>query len=109
MATYTNLPGTLNIEVRQGDELGLTPDFNVSLSGYTVSAAVYSVITNNTVGTMSAALTTDGSDGKVSLAMTEAETSALAKGTYRWALTWTAPGSVARMALTGSLEIKPWA
>jgi hypothetical protein len=44
----------------------------------------------------------------VSLAMTEAETSALARGTYRWALTWTAPGSVARMALTGSLEIKLW-
>lgn len=109
MATYTNLPGVLNIEVRQGDELGLTPDFNVSLSGYTVSAAVYSVITGNTVGPMSASLTTDGSDGKVSLAMTEAETTALARGTYRWALSWVAPGSVSRMALTGSLEVKPWA
>lgn len=109
MATYTNLPGVLNIEVRRGDELGLTPDFNVSLAGYTVSAAVYSCVTGNTAGTMSASLTTDGSDGKVSLAMTEAETSALAQGTYRWALTWTAPGSVARMALTGALEVKPWA
>lgn len=109
MATYTNLPGVLNIEVRRGDELGLTPDFNVSLSGYTVAAAVYSCVTGDTAGTMSASLTTDGSDGKVSLAMTEAETSALAAGTYRWALTWTAPGSVARMALTGALEVKPWA
>jgi hypothetical protein len=109
MATYTNLPGALNIEVRRGDELGLTPDFNVSLAGYTVSAAVYSIVTGSTAGTMSAALTTDGSDGKVSLSMTEAETSALAQGTYRWALTWTAPGSVARMALTGALEVKPWA
>lgn len=109
MATYTNLPGVLNIEVRRGDELGLTPDFNVSLSGYTVSATVYSVVTGDTAGTMSASLTTDGSDGKVSLAMTETETAALAQGTYRWALTWIAPGSVARMALTGALEVKPWA
>jgi hypothetical protein len=109
MATYTNLPGTLNIEVRRGDELGLMPDFSVSLAGYTVSAAVYSVVTGDTAGTMTAALYGDGSDGKVNLSMTEAETSALATGTYRWALTWTAPGSVARMALTGALEVKPWA
>lgn len=109
MATYTNLPGTLNIEVRRGDELGLTPDFNIDLTGYTVAAAVYSCVTGSTCGTMSASLTNTGSDGKVSLAMTEAETSALAQGTYRWALTWTAPGSVARMALTGALEVKPWA
>jgi hypothetical protein len=109
MATYTNLPGVLNIEVRRGDELGLMPDFSISLSGYTVSAAVYSIVTGETAGTMTASVYGDGSDGKVNLAMTETETQALAAGTYRWALTWTAPGSVARMALTGALEVKPWA
>ncbi len=41
--------------------------------------------------------------------MTEAQTSALAQGSYRWALTWTAPGNVTRTALTGVLEVKPWA
>ena len=109
MGTYTNLPGVLNIEVRRGDELGLTPDFNIDLTGYTVSAAVYSCVTNATAGTMSASLTTTGADGKVSLAMTEAQTAALPQGTYRWALSWIAPGSVGRMALTGALEVKPWA
>lgn len=104
MPTFSSLPGALNIEVTQGSELGTTIDFDIDLSGYSVSSSIRSLVTGNAVTTMVTSII-DAAAGKVGVAMTEEATAALAAGTYGWTLTWIAPGSIKRTALAGFLEI----
>jgi len=102
--TYSQLPGPLNLALRRGDEFGTTIDFDIDMSGYTVSSSIVSPITGNSVGTITSTIT-NASTGVVSVAMTEAQTEALQPGTYSWRLEWIAPGDVKRTALSGFVEV----
>lgn len=104
MPTYSNLPGTLNLAIRQSDEFSTEIDFDTSLSGYTVASSVVSAVTGATVTAITTVLS-DASAGKVNVSLTESQTAQLASGTYNWRLVWTAPGDVQRTALAGTLEV----
>ena len=105
MATYTQLPGSLGLSLRRGDELGTTIDFSpTTMTGYTVSAVITSLVTGNLVQTITASVS-NGPNGVVSLALTETQTAALPVGTYGWRLEWDAPGNVRRTALQGMVEV----
>lgn len=104
MATYSQLPGRLSLALRRGDEFGASVDFDVDLSGYTVSASIVSAITGSTAGTMTATVT-NAAAGIVNVAMTEAQTQSLVPGTYSWRLEWVAPGDVKRTAMAGFVEV----
>jgi hypothetical protein len=105
MATYTQLPGSLGLSLRRGDELGTTIDFSpTTLTDYTVTAVITSVVTGEVVETISTSVS-DGPNGVVSLALTETQTAALPVGTYGWRLEWDAPGNVKRTALQGVVEV----
>lgn len=105
MATYTQLPGSLGLSLCRGDELGTTIDFSpTTLTDYTVTAVITSVVTGEVVETISTSVS-DGPNGVVSLALTETQTAALPVGTYGWRLEWDAPGNVKRTALQGVVEV----
>lgn len=104
MATYEQLPGDLGIAFRRGDELSTEIDFNpISLTGFTMTATVLSLVSGGTVATMTTTLT-NASQGKVSVGLTDEQTAAMPLGTYRWTLTAN-DGTAQRTYLTGYVEV----
>lgn len=102
--TFSLLPGTMNLAFKRGGDFGSLIDFNVSLASYSVSATVTSLVTGATVIPFTTTLA-DAAAGQVSVSLTDTQTASLAAGTYGWQLDWTAPGSVQRTALSGTLEV----
>lgn len=94
----------MNLAFRRGDEFGATVDFDITLTSYSVTAEITSVVTGETVQAITAAVTNE-SAGVVSLSLSEAQTQSLAAGTYGWRLEWVAPGDVKRTALQGFVEV----
>jgi hypothetical protein len=104
MATYTQLPGTLNLKLRAGDDLPATEiDFSISLVGFTVTAPILSTVTGAAIGSLTVAIT-EAATGKLTVALTDTQTSALAVGTYRWTLVGVS-GTTTRTYLDGFLEV----
>lgn len=102
--TFSLLPGTMNLAFKRSGDFSTLIDFNVSLSSYSVSATVTSLVTGTTVIPFTTTIA-DASAGQVNIALTDTQTASLAAGTYGWQLDWTAPGSVQRTALSGTLEV----
>jgi len=102
--TFSLLPGTMNLAFKKSGDFSTLIDFNVSLVSYSVSAAMTSLVTGATVVPFTASVT-DASAGQVNIALTDTQTASLAAGTYGWQLDWTAPGSVQRTALSGTVEV----
>jgi hypothetical protein len=105
MATYSQLPGRLNIAIRKADRFATVVDFDISLTGFTVSSEVISTLSGDIVVPISVD-TTLASEGKVGLSLTSAQTAGLASGTYLWRLAWN-PGDAPRTALQGFFEVTP--
>ena len=104
MPTFSLLPGSLNLEVKSGNELASTIDFDLDMSSYQVSSNISSLVTGSVVTTMTTSLV-NAAAGQVGIAMSEAATTNLAVGTYGWCLNSVAPGSVTRTLLAGFLEV----
>jgi hypothetical protein len=105
MATYSNVPGTLNLIVRGGDELGVAPGIGLDLTGTTATSTVYSQVTGANVATMTTTLVVAGGVSTAFISMTETQTAALPVGTYGWRQVWNQAGSVQRTGLSGILEV----
>lgn len=104
MATYQQLPGTLNLAVRTGDDFSSTIDFDpVSLTGFTMTSTIHSVVTGESVASFVTTLT-DAAAGKVNIALSDMQTLSLAPATYRWAMQGT-QGSLTRTYLNGYIEV----
>lgn len=104
MATFEQLPGELNLAIKQSDEVGFAIDFSIPLTGYTVTSEIVSLVTGGLVATPTVTVS-NAANGIVNIAMTETQTAALPLGTYRWRVDWVAPGDVARQALAGHVEV----
>lgn len=104
MATFSQLPGTLNLAFKQGDEVAVSIDLSINITGYTVAASIVSLVSGAIVETPTIAIT-DASAGTLSASLTESQTSAMHAGTYRWVLYWDAPGPARRTALEGMVEV----
>ena len=104
-STYTQLPGPMNLAFKRANDFSTLIDFNgTTLVGYTVTATVTSLVTGASVVSFATSVTDDAA-GQVNVSLTDTQTSALAAGTYGWRLDWTAPGSVQRTALQGTVEV----
>lgn len=103
--TYTQLPGALNLAFRRGDQFGTQVDFDVSLSGSTVSASIISTVSGASVVSFTTTLD-DAAAGKVGISLTESQTLGLAVGTYNWIMVVNQPGDVQRTFLTGVVEVR---
>lgn len=110
-ATYSQLPGDLGLQIVRADEVTFSAVFaGVDLTGYTVTAAVYSgfgaTATDTPVATPSVTVTTATVAGvtssTVQVSMTETQTAAISPtGSNRWYLRWVSPGGVTRTVLSG--------
>lgn len=106
MSTYEQLPGTLGLSFRRGDSVSTEIDFSpISLTGYTMTASVLSLVSGAQVVAMSTAFTS-AVDGKVNISLTDEQTAALPVGTYQWEMTGDASGT-RRTYLTGFVEVSP--
>ena len=90
----------------RANDFAAVVDFDgMTLTGYTVSAMVVSLVSGSTVQAMTASVS-DAALGKCNVSLTDTQTAALAAGTYGWQLDWVAPGSVQRTALKGTMEVE---
>ena len=103
MPTYAATPGTLNLAMRAGDDFSALIDFSVSLTAYTMTSSIQSVVTGGQVEAFTTTLS-DAAAGKVNIALTDTQTSAIPTGTYRWTLAGT-QGSLTRTYLEGYVEV----
>jgi hypothetical protein len=103
MPSYDQLPGTLNLSLVRGDDFSALVDFSISMTGYTVTAEMVSVVSGAVVQAVTVAAT-DAAAGQFNVSLTDTQTAALARGTYRWRMTWV-EGNATRTALTGFVEV----
>jgi len=104
-STVSQLPGQMNLAFKRANDFSSLIDFDgTTLVGYTVTASVTSLVTGATVVPFTTTVS-DASAGQVNIALTDTQTAALPAGTYGWQLDWTAPGSVQRTALSGTVEV----
>jgi hypothetical protein len=95
----------MNLAFKKSGDFATLIDFDgTTLVGYTVTASMTSLVTGATVVPFTTGIT-DASAGQVGIALSDTQTAALAAGTYGWQLDWTAPGSVQRTALSGTVEV----
>lgn len=124
MATYSQLPGTLDITFvgggGGGDEVAIAIDFgNRDLTGYTITAPIYVtavyassgggqglVTTVGATATSFVVQPTDLSQGQVTIALSETQTGNLSPGiAYRWYMRWVSPALVTRTVLSGTVTV----
>jgi hypothetical protein len=105
-AVYSQLPGQMGLVFRRGDEFGSVVDFDISLSGYTVSSVITSLVTGEDVMPITTTFANAGA-GQVNVSLAETQTASLAAGSYGWRLEWDSPGGVRRTALSGVVEVAP--
>lgn len=104
MPSYDQVPGTLNLQMVRGDDFSALVDFSIGLTGHTVSASMTSLVTGNEVVPFSVSFAS-ATAGQVNVSLTDAQTLALARGTYGWNMKWT-EGAATRTALTGFVEVQ---
>jgi|688.fasta_scaffold1207468_2 hypothetical protein len=103
MPSYDALPGKLGLSLKAGDDFSALIDFSVSLTATTMTSAVYSLVSGASVATFSTTLV-DDAGGKVNVALSDSQTSALPPGTYRWEMIGN-QGSLTRTYLEGAVEV----
>lgn len=114
MATFTQLPGELGLQLVRGDEITFTATFAaIDLSAYTLSAGVYTgfgaTLVDVAAPTVTKTTTTSGgvTSTIVTINLTEAQTMAISSTTpTRWYLRWVSPENVTRTILAGSVDAR---
>lgn len=106
MSTFSVLPGTLNVNVRQGDVLSFVVDFDIAVTNYTFEAEIYSTVDGSTVQAMAANVVV-AAQGTVQLGLTSEQTAALPVGTYKWFMRWDTGSGSYRTAVEGFFEVRP--
>ncbi len=87
----------------RSDDFSALVDFSISLSGYTVTAGMTSLVTGSEVQPLTVSFVS-ATAGQVSVSLTDTQTAALARGTYGWRMTWV-ENNATRTALTGFVEV----
>lgn len=114
--TFSQLPGDLTITHVIADEVEFTLDLDVNVTGYTFSAAVYSVNSQVTQGggvgstpgvgsvVFSPTITVaDAAAGTLIWGASETQTGMLSAGVpYRHFIRWVAPGDITRTIVSGA-------
>lgn len=119
MAEFTQLPGELNLRFVQADQIKVACDFDVNVTGYTITNAIY--VKNvfaagggggGFVTTVGATVTsfdqvlTDAAAGQVLLDLPEEKSALLSPGIgYRWYLRWVDTGGTTRTVLSGDVTV----
>lgn len=115
-ATFSLLPGQLDVTFVVGDEVNVAMNLGVNITGYSLSSVVYVASSAGFAGGGGGTVTTVGataatptiqvvtaSTGVIVWSLTEEQTTALSPGvSYRWYLRWVTPStSMTRTILAG--------
>lgn len=103
MPSYDQLAGSLNLQLVRGDDFSAMLDFSIPLTAHTVTSSLTSLVTGNEVVPFSVAFVSTTA-GQVNVSLSDAQTLALARGTYGWNLKWT-EGNATRTAISGFVEV----
>ena len=101
--SYEQTPGRMNIAFNRGDDFSALIDFSISMTGYTVTSGITSLVTGNEVVPFTTTLAS-AANGQVNIALSDTQTLSLPRGTYGWRMAWT-EGNSTRTALTGMVEV----
>lgn len=115
MATISQIPGDVGIQLVRGDEYSWSLRILKDLTGYTLSTGIYdaSLASNappnitsptftSTVATVAGVVRTT-----VVCTLTETQTALFdANGNYRWFLRWVSPGGVTRTIVSGQIDVR---
>jgi len=103
MATYTVVPGSMNLVLNQGSSFGVVVNFaGQTLTSSTATSTISSLVSGQTVASISTVVL---NNENVSLSMTAAQVLAVPKGSYRWDHRWYQPGGIVRPILSGIVEV----
>lgn len=102
-SSYDQTPGTLGLSFKRSDDFSSLIDFSIDLTGRAITASIISAVTGAEVVPFTVTVPS-AADGQVNIALTDAQTAALARGTYSWQMTWV-DGNATRTALTGYVEV----
>lgn len=117
---FTQLPGTLDVEIVVGDEVAMSVDFDRDITGYTLEAPIYgtevfargvggtgaSVSVGEQVGVWTISIA-DAASGTVALGLSEEQTQGLDAGVnYRWYMRWVDTNGYTRTVLSGYLDAR---
>lgn len=106
MADYTQTPGNLNILAVVGDDISISLDFDVVLTGYTfvseilvqqygATKKVPFTVTNNNLA-----------NGLITLSLTDTQTTAIGEcNKCPWYLKWTSSGAATTTVLSGQFTL----
>jgi len=103
MPSYDQTPGTLNLSFARGDDFSALVDFSIGMTGYTVAASMTSLVSGSDVQPLTVSIVS-ATAGQVNVSLTDAQTLALARGTYGWRMSWT-ENNATRTAITGFVEV----
>ena len=105
MATYTQVPGLLNIKGVVGADFSCNLDFNVSLVGYTFDAGiVLQEYPTKRIQPITVSVN-DAANGLISLSLTDTETSTVGPiSNKKWYLNWTT-GAIKNTIISGMFEL----
>lgn len=104
MPSYDQTAGTLGLSFNRGNDFSSLIDFTpADLTAHTVTASIVSAVTGSEVVPFTVTIPSP-SEGQVNIALTDAQTAALAHGTYKWQMTWV-ENNATRTALMGFVEV----
>lgn len=103
MPSYDQTPGALSLSFVAGDDFSTLVDFSIDMTGYAVEAEIRSAVTGATVQAFTVTVQS-AANGQVNLSLSDTQTAAVGRGTFTWAMRWTAAG-VTRTALMGYVEV----
>jgi hypothetical protein len=106
MTTVSNIPGTLNLTVKQGDGFSTALDFDTTMAGVTATTTIVSLVTGSLVDSFTTTVTA-ATAGQATISMTPTQTTALGAGTYFWSHQWANGSGYHRTLLSGVLEVTP--
>lgn len=107
-------PGRFNFRVYQGDTFNTAPAWKinntyVNVTGYTAKMQVRQDVNSTSVivelSTANGRIVTGGADGKFTMTLTAAQTTALPPGNYVYDFEVTSPGGVVTKILAGGFSV----
>lgn len=72
MASYDQTPGTLNLSFKRGDDFSALVDFSISMTGYTATASMTSLVSGAAVQAFTTTFVS-AANGQVNIALTDAD------------------------------------
>lgn len=102
-SSYDQVPGGLNLAFKRADDFSALIDVSLDLTAYTMTASIVSAVSGAEVVPFTVTVPS-AANGQVNIALSDAQTAALAAGTYRWQMAWT-ESNATRTALAGYVEV----